>query len=61
MEGRKYMLLGTILIAFGVIFVFATAVEDRRGEKKGRFIVAFFSMIHIMIGTNLITKSTIMG
>ena len=63
MEGRKYMLLllGTILITFGVIFVFATAVENKRGGEKGRSIIAFFSIILIMVGTNLITKLTMVG
>ena len=52
------MMLGILLIVFGVIFVFATTAENKKGAEKGRLVIAFFSIISIMAGTNILTKLT---
>ena len=53
-----YMLLAVILITLGIIFVLATAVENRDNEKKGRFFIASIAIVSIMIGTSILTKLT---
>lgn len=55
------MMLGIILIAFGAIFVFATAAENNKGAEKGRLIIALIALIAVIAGTNILTKLTMVG